>query len=554
MHPTILAAALFAPLPQIEAPPASGSTCGIELAKFQPSGSFAGDRFGWGLAISGNTALIGADFADHGGLVDAGVVYVFERSGSDWVETHLLTASDAVAGAFFGQSIAFEGDTAFIGAPHDDDQGPKSGSVYVFERTGSTWSELGKVLPSDGKPKAFFGAPVVLCGDEVVIGAPLHKHSGLTNAGAVYTFARSGSVLTEQAKLVASVPTWNAQFGTHFSKDGDRLAVGAYQDDNGGVNAGSVHVFERSGGVWSETAKLVDPTPTALGQFGHGVLLEGDSLFVGAPASDAPGSVFEYELLGSTWVEQVEFSPANSLASDYFGSPIVRKDGELWVGSAIADTPYAAAAGAIYVFQEDVAGWTEVDKLFGSNPGADFPIFGWSFVLTDQLMVSASLGDFGSLPGSVYVFDLDGGPVNYCTSGISANGCQALISATGTPSATATSGFTLSASNVEGAKNGIYFFGTGGRQTNSWGNGTSLRCVLPPVARAGVLTGSGTDGSCDGAFAQDLNALWCPSCPKSLQNPGAGARVQVQLWYRDPLNTSNQSTSLSDAVEFCVQP
>jgi hypothetical protein len=144
--------------------------------------------------------------------------------------------------------------------------------------------------------------------------------------------------------------------------------------------------------------------------------------------------------------------------------------------------------------------------------------------------------------------------VVYCTAGTSASGCQALLGASGTPSATAASGFTLLASGVEGAKDGLYFFGTNGRQANSWGNGTSFQCVVPPVKRAGLLPGSGTSGACDGSFAQDLNALWCPTCPKPQKNPGPGALVQAQLWYRDPQNTSNQTTSLSDALEFTLQP
>ena len=69
-----------------------------------------------------------------------------------------------------------------------------------------------------------------------------------------------------------------------------------------------------------------------------------------------------------------------------------------------------------------------------------------------------------------------------------------------------------------------------------------------------MLPGIGTAGLCDGSFSQDLNALWCATCPKPAKNPGAGAVVQAQLWYRDPLNTSNRTTSLSDAIEFLVNP
>jgi hypothetical protein len=141
--------------------------------------------------------------------------------------------------------------------------------------------------------------------------------------------------------------------------------------------------------------------------------------------------------------------------------------------------------------------------------------------------------------------------INYCTAGTSASGCQATVSGTGSASATAASGFVVSAANVEGNKNGQFYWGVNGRQANVWGNGTSLRCVAPPTVRGGLLTGTGSAGACDGSFAQDLNAVFQA---KPSKNPGAGAQVQLQLWYRDPLNTSNQSTSFSDALEFVLCP
>jgi Tol biopolymer transport system component len=156
----------------------------------------------------------------------------------------------------------------------------------------------------------------------------------------------------------------------------------------------------------------------------------------------------------------------------------------------------------------------------------------------------------------IYVRDrgCGSGTLSYCTAGTSASGCTAAISSTGTASATAPSGFVVTASGVEGQKDGLFFFGTNGQQANSWGNGTSYQCVVPPVKRAGQLTGMGTNGACDGAFAQDLNAYWCPVCPAAHKNPGIGTTVQIQLWHRDPLNTSNQATSLSNGLQVEVCP
>jgi hypothetical protein len=140
-------------------------------------------------------------------------------------------------------------------------------------------------------------------------------------------------------------------------------------------------------------------------------------------------------------------------------------------------------------------------------------------------------------------------PTTYCTAGTSASGCQALLGATGVASATAPSGFVVTASGVEGQKDGLFFFGTNGQQANLWGNGTSYQCVVPPVKRCGLLAGPGTVGACDGSLELDLNAYLRAN---PVKDPGIGAVVQIQLWYRDPANTSNQSTSLSNALEFCV--
>jgi hypothetical protein len=141
--------------------------------------------------------------------------------------------------------------------------------------------------------------------------------------------------------------------------------------------------------------------------------------------------------------------------------------------------------------------------------------------------------------------------INYCTAGTTASGCQGSMSTTGSPSASAASGFTFELTGGEGAKSGIFFYGTNGRQANPWGNGSSFQCVVPPVLRAGLLTGSGTAGACDGTFSQDMNVLWTA---KPQKNPGSGAVVQAQCWFRDPMNTSNQTTSLSDAIEFTMVP
>jgi len=142
--------------------------------------------------------------------------------------------------------------------------------------------------------------------------------------------------------------------------------------------------------------------------------------------------------------------------------------------------------------------------------------------------------------------------VNYCTPGTSTSGCQAILRVIGTPSATKKKGFIVYTSGIEGQKDGLFFYGQNGRQASPWGNGTSFQCVVPPVKRTTIRNGKGTTGLCDGWAQRDLNTDWCPTCPKN--SPIPGMKMQIQFWYRDPLNTSNQTTSLSDAIEVDVCP
>jgi hypothetical protein len=169
------------------------------------------------------------------------------------------------------------------------------------------------------------------------------------------------------------------------------------------------------------------------------------------------------------------------------------------------------------------------------------------FAQNHAVVITAS----GSLQLEVALVPTAAPVTSYCTAGTSASGCRATVSSTGAPSASAASGFVASVAPVEGGVNGQFYYGTSGRTANTWGNGTSYRCVLPPTWRAGVQSGGGTNGACDGSVAQDLTARW-QSKPNT--NPGAGSVVQLQFWYRDPQNTSNRTTSFSDALEFGVCP
>jgi hypothetical protein len=161
---------------------------GTEVAKLLASDGAADDEFGESVAISGDYAIVGAYRDDDNGT-DSGSAYVFERDGSgNWAEVTKLLASDGAADDDFGESVAISGDYAIVGAPIDDDNGTDSGSAYVFERDGTgNWTEVAKLLASDGATSDYFGTSVAISGDYAIVGAYLDDDNG-TDSGSAYIF------------------------------------------------------------------------------------------------------------------------------------------------------------------------------------------------------------------------------------------------------------------------------------------------------------------------------------------------------------------------------
>jgi hypothetical protein len=147
-------------------------------------------------------------------------------------------------------------------------------------------------------------------------------------------------------------------------------------------------------------------------------------------------------------------------------------------------------------------------------------------------------------------------PTNYCTAGTTTNGCLATMSGTGTPSAAATSGFTLTCNQAEGLKQGIIFYGNLGPVATPWtnglGQGNSFLCVKAPTQRTGAVTMGGTLNACDGSMSIDFLA-YCAANPLAIGNPlGAGQTFNSQAWFRDP--PSPKTTNLSDGLQWTMVP
>ena len=382
-----------------------------QTAKITSSDGAASDHFGSSVSLSGDRALIGA-YGDDDNGGESGSAYIFDFSGGVWGQTTKLTASDGVVDDQFGISVSLSGDRVLIGAWGDDDNGGQSGSAYIFDFTGGVWGQTAKLTATDGAFGHFFGNKVSLSGDRALIGAIGDDDNG-GSSGSAYIFDFSGGVWGQTAKLTASDGTTNDLFGVSVSLSGDRALIGAHFDDDNGGMSGSAYIFDFSGGVWSQTTKLTASDGASSDQFGFSVSLSGDRVLIGSPydddnASDS-GSAYIFDYSGGLWSQTTKLTAVDGAAGDSFGFSVSLSGDRALIG-AYGDDDNAAESGSVYIF--DFAGgvWAQSVKLSAADRAAG-DRFGYAVSLSgDRALIGAYLDDDnGSGSGSAYIFDFAGG-------------------------------------------------------------------------------------------------------------------------------------------------
>jgi len=239
------------------------ATTGIEIGKFAPNDGAADDRFGRGIALDGNIAIIGAA-GDQDNGADSGSAYIFDVSTG--TQLHKLLPDDGSASDHFGRSVAIDGDLCVVGASGHE-------SAYVFSV--STGNQIAQLLPVGGTSNAFFGTSVAIEGDRALVGAYYEDHFG-TNSGAVYVFqASTGSFLFE---LVP--PNSGMFFGFDVAIDNGTVIVGEYGSSVQGLESGEAILYELSSG--NQLARLIPTNGTTGDWLGFSVDLYGNTAVAGA--------------------------------------------------------------------------------------------------------------------------------------------------------------------------------------------------------------------------------------------------------------------------------
>jgi hypothetical protein len=382
-----------------------------------PGASNSALEFGVSTAIDEDTLVIGSNSSENGRAF-AGAAYVYVRNGAAWALQAKIVPDDAVSNHYFGWAVDVSGDTLVIGAPGDSFAGKFSGAAYVYVRNGTTWTRQAKLTPSISRARDEFGTSVSIDNDTVVVGTNYHD-DGTTDRGAAFVFTRTGTTWTEQARLLASDPSTGAWFGLSVAVHHDRVVVGAINDDTMGTNAGAAYIFERSGGVWTQQAKLVASDGAAGNTFGFSVAIHEDRVVVGANnytmdhTNATPGAAYVFDWDGFGWVAtQTLTSPVPPESGFHgFGVSVALRGDTILVGTN-GDDQAGTDAGAAYVFQRSGMTWT-MERTIVSPSAAAEGEFGVAVALgSDHAVVAANRHKFrmvtDNTAGSAAVVQLRG--------------------------------------------------------------------------------------------------------------------------------------------------
>ena len=415
--------------------------------------------FGASVAISRETLVVGAP---ESGAV--GQVFVYRRSGDQWLPESTLTASNGDADDHFGVSVAIDGDTIVVGANQEaatvqggpqDNSLRSAGAAYVFVRNNAGWKEQAYIKASNTDEGASsgdrFGTSVAIWRDTMIVGAPSEDSSptggpsdnSINGAGAVYVYVRVGSAWSQQAFLKGSNTVGEQHFGRSVALSDQTAVVGAWLESApagspgsfGEDESGAAYVFERSGTSWIETAYLKSPGADFNDHFGVSVAVEGDAIAVGAPGDDGStvggpsddgstndGAVFVFTRNGAVWAQHAYLKAADTASGDFFGSSVALSGDTLVIGAPAGragsfgepQDNSSVKTGVAYLFLRSGATWEQESRFDAVNGGAG-DSYGASVAIGgEQVMVGATgesasganapNDNSSSNSGAVYVF------------------------------------------------------------------------------------------------------------------------------------------------------
>ncbi|MCK4440657.1 MAG: FG-GAP repeat protein, partial [Sulfurovaceae bacterium] len=282
------------------------------------------DYFGTSTSISGDYMIVGV-FGDNENGSYSGSAYIFKKDNdNNFTQITKLTAFDTNKSDHFGYSVSISGDYAIIGAYANDDNASNSGSAYIFKKDNDdNFTQIAKLTASDPDENDYFGRSVSISGDYVIIGAYGNDDNG-SGSGSVYIFKKDNNDnFTEIAKLIASDPDENDNFGASVSISGDYAIIGAYGNDDNGSGSGSAYIFKKDNNDnFTQITKLIASDANESNYFGDTVNINGDYAIVGAYGNDNKGAAYVFKNNNDNFTQIAKLTALDRNSNDLFGSSL----------------------------------------------------------------------------------------------------------------------------------------------------------------------------------------------------------------------------------------
>ncbi len=499
------------------------------------SDASAGAAFGEAIDVSGDRAAVSR--------LDA--LYVYEQQAGVWTEVARLTPVGGTPNNQFAHSIAISGDVVVAGAWLDDGAANDHGAAFVYERDAQgVWGFVAKLTASDAGAGDHFGWSIDMDGDSILVGSDEDDHSSLTGAGSAYVYRRVGSTWLEEGKLVASDPGAGDFFAWSVAIRGDMAICGTLNGDEGGTNTGSAYVYRRSGSTWTEETKLVSIDIASNDFFGYDVAVEGDLALVGAYGDDdlgsASGSAYVFANGGGSWVQQAKLLAEGGAGGQAFGRSVAIDGALIAVGAHQTAVAGDSNQGAVHLYQRGAGTWAHVLTLTAAD-GDPSDFLGRVVALDGERIAATAHGDDdgGTSAGAGYLFDVVELFANYCSSTPNSTGSPATMAFAGSSSVTAND-LELRAAPVPDQP-GLFAYS----QTQvelPFGNGQ--QCVGAPFFRLSVHRATGNTL---------IHQLDINNPPNLAGQITAGSRWNFQAWFRDPA-AGGAAFNASDGLSIYFVP
>ncbi len=310
------------------------------------STGLASDEFGSCVTINGNKAVVSALYKDYGGHTNVGEVEVFNNTGAAWTFEKKIQDPSPADNNYFGKSISLFGDYLVIGAPGKlVGTNTRQGKVFIYKRSGTDWLYFNEITASDGETNDEFGTSVDIDGNRVVVGAPFGGFGGK-----VYVYEILSTSLAEVASFSSADPAISDRF-SNVRIDGDYIAVGVPYKNSA---KGALYVFKYNGDTWVQQIKIENSTSNSNDFFGGNFDLEGRNLMIGDPNGINPaGQVLVYRRVEESWQKIYTLKSSDGLTDDYFGQKIALNGDKAIISAPFKDVGANNGQGKVYFYLEE---------------------------------------------------------------------------------------------------------------------------------------------------------------------------------------------------------